>query len=69
MFSQANTKNCIKPSDWAEATWQPLKSQGQRLLKEGKPMESEEDNRAELRHQAEAFPAKQLPILKVLQVV
>ncbi|WPL20237.1 hypothetical protein [Thiorhodovibrio frisius] len=69
MFFQANTKNRIKPSNWANATSLLLASQGRRLLKEGKPIESEDDNRAELTRQAEEFAAKDLPILNVLGVV
>ncbi|EIC23772.1 class I SAM-dependent methyltransferase [Thiorhodovibrio frisius] len=69
LFLLSRSQGQQHPSDWAEATWQLLHSQGQRLLKEGKAIESEEENRAELNKQAEAFAAKRLPMLKALQVV
>jgi hypothetical protein len=39
------------------------------LVKEGKAMESAEDNLAELTSQAQTFADKQLPILKALQIL
>ncbi|WPL20204.1 hypothetical protein [Thiorhodovibrio frisius] len=53
------------PPDEAQLT----QSRGQRQLKEGKAIESEEENRAELNKQAEVFAAKRLPMLKALGVV
>jgi hypothetical protein len=43
--------------------------QNQRLLKDGKALETAEENLADLIAQAEAFAAKQLPILKALEIV
>lgn len=57
-----------QPADWAQDTWAILSAQGQRLLKEGKTLETAEDNLAELTTQANDFAAKQLPILKALQI-
>lgn len=56
------------PSQWALDVWQVLAGQGQKLLKDGKAMESAEDNLAELGRQAEAFAQKRLPILKALGI-
>lgn len=56
------------PAEWVDATWAILSGQGQRLLKEGKPLETEADTRAELTSQAEAFAEKQLPVLKTLGI-
>ena len=42
--------------------------QGQRLLKEGKTLETAEANLAELTTQATEFADKRLPILKALQI-
>ena len=50
------------------ATWEWLSSQGQRLVKEGKTLETPEDNVAELTAQAKVFADKQLPILKALGI-
>jgi SAM-dependent methyltransferase len=58
-----------QPTDWAQLAWQILSAQGQRLVKDGKTLETAEDNIAELTRQATNFAAKQLPILKALQVV
>lgn len=57
-----------KPADWAKDTWAILAAQGQRLLKEGKSLDTAEDNLAELTAQAQTFADKQLPILKALQI-
>jgi SAM-dependent methyltransferase len=57
-----------QPSEWAHATWQILAAQGQKLLKEGKTLETEQENLAELTAQAQTFADKQLPILKALQI-
>jgi hypothetical protein len=57
------------PADWAQAAWQVLSAQNQKLLKEGNTLESAEDNLAELTAQANTFAEKQLPLLKALLVV
>jgi len=58
-----------QPTDWAQAVWQVLVSQAQKLVKEGKTLDTPEDNLAELNAQATEFAQKQLPILKALQIV
>ena len=55
LFLLAHRQGHKQPADWAKQTWQLLQSQGQRLLKEGKPIESPEENLAELTQQAEEF--------------
>ena len=57
------------PADWAQAAWQVLAAQNQKLVKEGSTLESAEDNLAELTAQANTFAEKQLPVLKALLVV
>ncbi len=57
-----------QPGDWTEFTWQILSSQGQRLIIEGKTLETADDNIAELSAQANSFAQKELPILRALQV-
>lgn len=56
-------------AQWAQFVWDVLQSQGQKLLKEGKTLETSEDNLAELTQQANAFAEKRLPILKALQLL
>ncbi len=57
-----------QPAEWASVVWEVLTAQGQKLVKDGKTLETAEDNLAELHLQAQAFAAKQLPILKALQI-
>lgn len=57
------------PKDWALFVWEILSSQGQRISKEGKTLETVEGNIAELSSQANVFLQKQLPILKALEIV
>ncbi len=58
-----------KVEQWASAAWALLKAQGQRIVREGKTLESDEDNLAEITAQARAFEAKKLPLLRKLGVV
>jgi hypothetical protein len=58
-----------KPDDWAEFAAQILASQGQKIVKEGKPLETAEDQLADLTIQAHDFATKQLHILKALEIV
>lgn len=69
LFLQALLRGAAQPADWAQAVWALLQGQGQRLVHEGKTLETPEDNLAELRRQAERFAQQQLPVLRALQVV
>ena len=69
LFLLASSQGKTKPADWAEYAWQVLASQNQRILKDGRPLESETDNVAELNEQAKEFADQQLPILENLGVV
>ena len=68
MFLLARTQGHKQPADWAQFTWHILAAQGQRLIKEGRQLETPEENLAELTEQATAFGSVKLPILKALQV-
>jgi SAM-dependent methyltransferase len=57
-----------KPHELAKAAWAILAGQGQRILKDGKALESDGENLAELTTQAEVFNKQQLPILKALGI-
>ncbi len=57
-----------QPAEWAALVWQVLNAQTQKLQKEGKTLETEAENLAELNNQAKVFAEKYLPILKALQV-
>ncbi len=67
LLALANGKK--QPAEWAQLAWELLAAQGQKIVKEGKTLETADDNLAELKVQAEAFAAKHLPILKALQIV
>jgi SAM-dependent methyltransferase len=68
LFLLARSQGAKQPAEWAQFTWNLLAAQGQRILKEGKQLETAEENLAELTAQAQAFADKQLPILKALQI-
>lgn len=68
LFLMAIQQGKQKPTEWAQFVWGILATQGQLLFKEGRTLESAEDNIAELTAQAQTFANKQLPILKALQI-
>ena len=69
LFILALAQNRKNPLDLARFVWDILAAQGQKIVKDGAPLETVEENIAELTLQAQAFVDKQLPILKALQVV
>ena len=58
----------LKEKDGADYAFRVLKAQGQSIIKEGKALEGDDANLAELRAQHEAFTAKRLPLLKALGI-
>ena len=56
------------PADWASFVWGLISLQGQKLLKDGRTLETAEENLAELTAQAQLFADKQLPLFKALQL-
>ncbi len=68
LFLLAKQQGHKQPQEWASFVWNLLAMQGQRLLKEGKTLETAEANLAELTEQATEFADKRLPILKALQI-
>jgi SAM-dependent methyltransferase len=68
LFLLAVSQGKKQPADWAQAAWQVLAAQGQKILKDGQTLATNEENLAELTLQAQNFADKQLPILKALQV-
>lgn len=57
-----------QPAEWAQGVWQMLAAQGQKIVKDGKTLETAEENLAELTEQAKTFAQKQLPVLRALQI-
>ncbi|MQQ10239.1 methyltransferase domain-containing protein [Epibacterium sp. SM1979] len=68
LFLLAMSEGRQQPQDWAELVWMILAPQGQRVLKDGRQLETPEENLMELTAQAEAFATKRLPLLKKLGV-
>ncbi len=56
------------PEEWAQGVWKILDDQGQRILKDGRTLETPEANLAELTAQAKDFSEKRLPVLRALQI-
>ncbi|HEV8036589.1 class I SAM-dependent methyltransferase [Yoonia sp.] len=57
-----------KESDPATFVWNILKAQDQRLIRDGKPLDSPDDNIAELKERLSVFDEKRLPVLKQLGI-
>lgn len=68
LFVLALQQGNKKPEDWAVFVAQILAAQGQKIIKDGKPIETAEEQLTELIAQANEFAVKQLPILKALQI-
>jgi hypothetical protein len=68
LFLLSMAQGIKQPTEWAQTAWQALAAKGEKLVKEGKTLDSAEENLAELKDKAQAFADKQLPILKALQI-
>lgn len=68
LFLLAISAGRKQPEDWAKFVWEILLIQGQKLIRENKAIESEEENISELTSQAKVFGEMQLPVLKALQI-
>jgi SAM-dependent methyltransferase len=68
LFLLATHLGMRKPADWAEFVWEILVAQGQKIVKNGEPLSTKEENIDELLLQANTFAEKQLPIFKALQL-
>jgi SAM-dependent methyltransferase len=68
LFLLAISQGQQQPGEWTQFVWQTLVARGQKIVKEGKPLESAEDNIAELGQIANSFAEKRLPVLKALQI-
>ena len=68
MFLLARAQGKTSSSEWAEFAWQTLAAQGQKLVRDGKTVETAEENIAQLRSDAKSFTDKRLPVLKALGI-
>jgi hypothetical protein len=55
--------------DCARAVWNVIGPQGQRLISNGKPLVSEQENLEELHRMAADFFSGQFPVLQALDVL
>lgn len=68
LFLLAASQGYKTPQDWAQYVWHLLTLQGQRIVKDGKTLDTQEDNLAELTIQAQTFADNNLSILTALRV-
>lgn len=68
LFLLALSQGLTQPNEWVKFVWQIFATQGQRIVKEGKTLDSAQENIAELTAQAASFLENQLPILKALLI-
>lgn len=68
LFLLAHARGRKGAEAWAEFAWETLSERGERLIKDGEPLEREEDNRRELERQAREFAEKRWPLLRALHV-
>ena len=63
-FLWEGKKESILPNE----VWNVLKSQKQRLVKDEKTLETDDENLAELKQMAKDFTEKKLPVLKAVGI-
>lgn len=68
MFLMSTGQGKSQPDEWARDAWAALTGQNQKVVKDGKVLESPEENLRELRKLAGEFAEKRLPILKALGI-
>lgn len=68
LFLLAKSQGKTQPAEWAAFAWNILAMHGERIIKDGKELESAADNLAELTAQAETFSVQSLPILRALGI-
>lgn len=68
LFMLAIKEGKQRPEDWASDAWSILAPQGQRLLREGKMLETDDENIAELILRAEKFARYRLPVIRNLRI-
>jgi SAM-dependent methyltransferase len=69
LFMMAISSGRKDPEAWGRYVWEILSMQGQKLIRENKAIESDDDNLNELIAQARVFAEKQLPLMKALQII
>ncbi len=69
LFLQSVLHGRSRPEEWARDVWGLLSAQGEKVLKDGKALETAEENLAELVARAEEFEANRLERYRTLRVI
>lgn len=69
LFIHAAKQGRKTPDEWAQYAWSVISASGQKLVVEGKPVESDAENLAELKKRAQTFGDKRLAPLKALKIL
>ncbi len=68
LFLLARTQGRESADELAQFAWDLLAAQNQRMVKDGKPLETPEENLAELAREAREFIDTRLPVFRALQI-
>lgn len=69
IINNSSKKSNEDLSQWVKDVWSVLQMLGQKINKNGKILETEEENIEEITRQAENFSKKTLPIVRALQII
>ena len=69
IFALGHRQGMSSPEQWTQFAWDILNQQGQRIIKSGATLETDEENLAELRAQAQTFYEGQFKVLKALSIL
>ncbi|MGE5268216.1 MAG: class I SAM-dependent methyltransferase [Thiohalocapsa sp.] len=69
LFLLAREAGRKEPDEMAQFAWDILAAQGQRVAKDGKALETDAENLAELARQAREFADKRLPLFRAAQLI
>ncbi|UJP02483.1 MAG: methyltransferase regulatory domain-containing protein [Nitrosomonas sp.] len=69
LFVLAMSKGKVNINDCVQFAWQVIVAQGQKIIKDEKVLQSEQENLEELTKLARTFFEKQIPVLKALQIL
>jgi hypothetical protein len=68
LFLLARIQGRESANELAQFAWDLLAAQNQRMVKDGKPLETAEENLAELAREAREFIDQRLPVLRALKI-
>lgn len=69
LFLLALQQGIKQTADWANFAWEIMAAEGHQLTKDGRQLETAEENLRELNLWAERFAEQQLPILSALKII